>query len=207
MREENNISQLNKGFTLLELMISTAIIFVIILAIIVTQNFLINQQNYTLNSYISSDFTNRSVEKLVKELRNSRSADNGAYIFEILGDQELSFYTNVDNDTQVEKVRYYLDNNIFYRSVIKPSGYPIQYLDENKKITILAENVDNSTPLFYYYNSNWPQDKTNNPLQIQNRLTQTKIVEINLSLKNNNKTDNSYQIKTFVQIRTLKDNL
>jgi prepilin-type N-terminal cleavage/methylation domain-containing protein len=198
----------NQGFTLIELMISTAIIIIIVAAIFLLQNFLIDQQNYTLNSFISTDYANRSVEKLVKELRNSRNADNGAYTFETLNDQALSFYTNTDKDSQIEKVRYYLEGSTFYRSVIDPSGYPVEYLEENEIITPLAENVANETnPLFYYYNSDWPQDQSNNPLPIEDRLTQTKIIKIDLSLENKNKAENNYQINTFVQIRTLKDNL
>lgn len=198
-----------KGFTFLELIISVAIISTILAAIFTLQSFFFNQQQDTLNYFISTDFTNRAVEKMVKEIRNSRIADNGAYLFEVLNNQEIVFYSNIDKDLQVEKLHYYLLDNTLYRSITEPNDFPIEYPPENEKISVIAQNVTNlDNPIFYYYNSDWPQDTDNNPLSTENRLTQTRLIEINLLLETQDHTqDNNFQIKTYAQIRTLKDNL
>jgi type II secretory pathway pseudopilin PulG len=54
----------------------------------------------------------KGIETMVKEIREARVGDDGAYIIEKAEDYEFIFYSDVDKDEAVERVRYF----------IKPAG-------------------------------------------------------------------------------------
>jgi len=199
----------NNGLTLIELLITFGLIVFIFSAFIVLHNFTLSQQQYALDSFITTETANRAIEKITRELRNGRNGDNGAYLLERVNDQELVFYSDIDRDGQVERVRYFLEGEELVKGVTKPTVYPIQYPTTNEHLDLIADGIQNgTTPLFYYYNGNWPADTVNNPLPLANRLTQTRLIGIKLftnSNKNIINTDQSFE--SFVQIRMLKDNL
>jgi prepilin-type N-terminal cleavage/methylation domain-containing protein len=206
---QNQTTNPQAGFTFLELIISVAIVTVIITGVFLLQDFFYKQQQETIDNYVSVDIANRNIERMIREIRNSRIADNGAYTLEILGDQELAFYCNIDNDPQIERVHYYLNGSVLYRGITEPTSHPITYPAQNEKVTPVAQDISNNvTPIFYYYNGSWPSDTANNPLAANQRATQTRTIGISLYLYNQNKGQQTqYQIQSSAQIRTLKDNL
>jgi hypothetical protein len=186
-----------------------AIISVLGLGLISLQYLLGQNQVLVWNNYISIDDANEAVSQMVREIRTSRYGDNGA--FPIIGafDQELIFYSNVDGDIGTERVRYFLTDTTLYKGVIDPVGYPVTYPSANEKLFPISEIVRNGlTPVFYYYNGDWPEDTVNNPLPAPVRLSESKTIKIYLRL--NAKADDAgddYILEPYVQIRMVKDNL
>lgn len=197
------------GFTLLEVVISTAIVSVLVAAVYLLQNFVLDQQQITMNSYISVDYANSAMQTMVRDLRNARFGADGSFILQTANDQELVFFSDVDFDQVTEKVRYFLDGNELKRGITKPSSYPINYPPSEEKIKVINTDIRNATqPIFYYYNSDWPKDTTNNPLPANQRLSQTRLIKISLIVNSSpNQQNTNYQLDSFVQLRTLKDNL
>jgi len=200
---------IQSGFTIPELLISIFITVMIITVIVLVQNSVLSQQQSVASSYVTMNIANNSIQQMVKEIRNSQVGNNGAYLFEILDDYQIIFYSNIDQQEDIEKIHYHLDNNQLIKSVIKPTGYPIEYLESNTKTSVIADNVvNNQEPLFTYYNRDYPQDQVNNPLSPSTRLTQTRLIAINLLININPKIlKQNYRIQSYAQIRTLKDNL
>ncbi len=199
----------NKGFSIVELLIAIFITLIIITVIILVQNSVLDQQQIVTNSYISMNTANYNVQQIIKEIRNCQTGDSGSYLLETLNDQEITFYSNVDSDDQIERITYRLEGSDLVKSVINPTDYPIQYRTEDAQTKTVAENVVNGEQsLFYYYNGNYPQDETNNPLAPNQRATQTRMIGIDLIINVNEKIlKKNYRIESFAQIRTLKDNL
>lgn len=50
----------------------------------------------------------RGIETMIKEIREAREGENGAYPVELAGDKEFIFYSDIDNDSKTERVRYFL---------------------------------------------------------------------------------------------------
>jgi prepilin-type N-terminal cleavage/methylation domain-containing protein len=197
------------GFTLIELLVSMAIISVLGLGLISLQYMLGQNQVLVWNNFVSIDDTNEAVTQMVREIRTSRYGDNGA--FPIIGayDQELIFYSNVDDDIQTERVRYFLTDTTLYKGVVDPVGYPVTYPSANEKLFALSQIVRNgTTPLFYYYNGDWPEDTVNNPLPAPVRLSESKTIKIYLRLNaREDDPEDDYILEPYVQIRMVKDNL
>lgn len=97
-----------KGFTLTETLIAIAIFTIILVAISASVVMLYRTYGYTWQQSLAIDEARRGVETMVKEIRMARSGENGAYPLEKAADKELVFYSDIDGDGKVERVRYFL---------------------------------------------------------------------------------------------------
>lgn len=202
-------NNLQNGFTLVEVLISTVII-VILGGGILTLIFIVSQNRLvTFRNLLNVDQTNAQVSLMVRELRNIRTGENGAYPLEEAGNQEIIFYSDIDYDGQSEKVRYSLSGTQLLKGVIEPTGFPAQYPSNNEKVKVLTDSVRNGDePIFYYYNGDWPADTVNNPLPQPVRLSETKLMKVNLILNTNkDEPETNFSLESYVQLRMLKQNL
>jgi prepilin-type N-terminal cleavage/methylation domain-containing protein len=198
-----------KGFTLIEILI-TAVVTVILAGGILTLQYIIGQNQVTAwKSYVGINEANASTSSLVAELRTARNGENGAYPLEKADSSEIIFYSDVDFDESVERVRYFLTGTTFSRGVTKSSGFPISYLSANEKVKIISTIVRNGTdPIFYYYNNGWPLDTANNPLTTPASPVNVKLIKISIRLNADAQAENKdFVLENFTQIRMLKSNL
>jgi len=199
----------NQGFTVIEVLIGFVII--VGLGMIIVGLNLIFAQNQMLvwQNYVNVEQTNSNVQTLVRELRTARTGDDGAYILEKAGDQEIIFYSDIDFDKKSERVHYWLNGSSLYKGVTKSIGYPAVYQQTGEKVVLLTDFARNGTnPIFYYYNGDWPADTQNNPLVYAVRISATKLIRIYLRLNSQaNQTDRDFILESFTQIRMIKKNL
>jgi prepilin-type N-terminal cleavage/methylation domain-containing protein len=97
-----------RGFTLIETLIA---VFIFTLAMGAATGFIV--VFYRTHSYASQQVTaieeaRRGIETMVKETRAARTGDNGAYPVERADDKQFIFYSDIDNDGQTERIRYFL---------------------------------------------------------------------------------------------------
>jgi len=202
-------NKFESGFTLVEVLVASVVIVFLGMAILGLQYVLGQSQVFIWKSSVDVDQANSSMQSLIKEIRTARPSDSGAYSLELVSDNEIIFYSDIDFDGESEKIRYFLNDNVFSKGVIEPTGFPPTYPEENEKVKVLTENVRNGDePMFYYYNGDWPADTQNNPLPSENRLSNTRSVGILLKLNADaDKPEKDYIAESYVQIRMLKENL
>jgi len=190
------------GVTIIELLISLVLIGVLGLAFVTLQSFISKNQVLIWNNYVAVDDANNAIKQMVKEVRTARSGDNGAYPMEAAFDFEFIFFSDIDSDGQSERVRYVLAGTTFSKGVTEPVGYPVTYPLANDKVR------NGITPVFTYYNGEWPEDTVNNPLPSPVRLSDTKLMRIYLRLNARaNEPEKDYILESYVQVRMLKENL
>jgi hypothetical protein len=133
---------------------------------------------------------------------------NGAYPLAVTEDNQLIFYADVNGDEQVERRRYYVENDILKKGIVEPSGNPPDYVLDSEKTAIVVEHIDLSKlPLFTYYNGNWPGDAPNNPLSYWERPLETRLIKITIPLVISDANgEHLYQAESMVQVRNLKNN-
>lgn len=201
--------KLMTGFTLIEMTVGISIMAMIGLAVLGLQYIIGQSQTTLFNQSIKVEIANTSIAAILREIRTARSGENGAYVIETGENQSFVFYSDVDFDGQTEKIRYFLEGTELKKGVIQPTGFPATYPMEDEVIRIVAENVQNSTlPIFYFYNSDWPEDVANNPLATPVDSDNVRMVRVYLRINTKPEdTDNDYVLDSFAQIRTLKDNL
>ncbi len=103
---------MKNSFTLIETLIT---IFVFALVAGALFNFVVfgyRAHSYTFQQATAINEARKGVEVMVKEIREARVGDDGAYVVEKADDYEFVFYSDIDKDEAVERVRYF----------IKPAG-------------------------------------------------------------------------------------
>lgn len=322
------------GFTLVETIL-TIIIFAF--AIVAVMSFILTiyrSQSYSFQQSVAINEARRGIEIMVKEIRAAKTGDDGSYIIEKADDNEFIFYSDIDKDNLVERVRYFLggsssgnlsddcvtfsnggscfvtfadfftdvlesakvtvsvegdfgssneyaeiyadgisigdvcksgcndcsnfwqgsvtyditaqaqDNDIqlmadssshvnnfcdwqetnhsmkakfdlswvesspvgqtdLQKGVIKPSGWPIQYLPENEKISVISRYVRNTDPIFKYF------DKNGNEIVLTPaRPEETTLMRVYLKINEDiNRSPQDFELESDAQIRNLKVNL
>jgi len=105
---QNFPSENSGGFTLIETLVA---LFVFVATMGAVSAFVVmayRTYGYTWQQSIAIEEARRGVEVMVKEIREARSGDDGSYAIEKAGDKEFIFYSDIDKDNEVERVRYFL---------------------------------------------------------------------------------------------------
>jgi type II secretory pathway pseudopilin PulG len=193
------------GFTLIEILVGSALIVLLGVAFVGLQYILSENQTSAWRNYLSLENANGAVSTFAKEIRNARQSELGSYPLVEANDQEIIFYSDYDYDGTVERVRYTLSGTNLVKGIIEPAGDPLIYdagTEFNKTITNIARNE--TDPLFYYYNSDWPTDTTNNPLAIDDRISDTTEVKIILQTNPDASTSEyNYKLESSIKVRML----
>jgi type II secretory pathway pseudopilin PulG len=97
-----------QSFTLIETLV-TIFIFLLLLGGTIAMIFNLYQtHSFQWQQSLAIAEAKRGVELMVKEIREAREGENGAFAIEKAGDKEFIFYSDVDGDGKTERVRYFL---------------------------------------------------------------------------------------------------
>jgi len=207
MNKKNPLkNELQSAFTLIELLVFIGILTLIGVVFLGFQFIITQNQLSAWRNYLNIEDANRILTEMAKELRNAKESDLGSYPLESANDQEIIFYSDIDNDNATEKVRYKLTGTVLEKGVIEPQGSPISYPQSEEKVASLSDNIRNlATPVFYYYNSDWPQDAVNNPLIQSQRISETKLIYVSLRFNTeDNDPQRDYVLDSYIRVRMLQ---
>lgn len=193
-----------RGITLIETIVTVAIIFVVLGAISGSVITLYRTHKYTLEQSQAITEARRGVETMVKEIREAVPGDDGAYVIELAQDYEFIFYSDIDKDEAAERVRYFIDDTDFKKGVINPSaGWPVSYPLGNEEISILSRYIRNQPPVFHYFNGDGDEIT-----ELPARLKDTKLMRVYLVINvDPAQPPQNYELSSDIQIRNLKTNL
>lgn len=95
-----------RGITLIEALTTIAIFALIMTATSVFVYTSYRTYGTAWRQSVVIEEARRGVEVMIKEIREARMGDDGSYPIERAGDREFIFFSDIDNDGQVERVRY-----------------------------------------------------------------------------------------------------
>jgi prepilin-type N-terminal cleavage/methylation domain-containing protein len=197
---------MHRGFTLIEAIISTALIAV--LMIIITEFYIQgNRLQLQLNNQMTTLTAARTAShKMVKAIREMTTGANGGYALIAATNTSLDFYADIDNDQIIEEVQYFLNGTTLQQRITKPSGNPTEYQTSTGIVTTLATNVANGNdPIFIFYTPDYPTNST--PLPIPIDLKNVALIKIQLAIGSGTTVNSTNVIETFAHLRNLKTNL
>lgn len=193
------------GFTLIEVLVASAILVILAFGFLGLQYIIGQNQVSVWRNFLSIEDANSSLSNLSRELRDARQSATGGYLLEVANDNEIVFYSDIDYDGVVERVRYTLSGDQLVKGVTKPAGQPVSYPLDSEKNKVITDIVRNgSVAVFYYYNSDWPKDTINNPLSQATRISET--AQVKVLLKTNpkiDKPDQDYILESIVRLRMI----
>ncbi|HDL10182.1 MAG TPA: type II secretion system protein [Candidatus Omnitrophica bacterium] len=195
-----------KGFTLIETIVVIIVFTLALGALFALIMMAYRTQSYTWEQSQAIEEARRGVETMVREIREARNGDNGAYIIFVTQDREFGFYSDIDKDFDIERVRYFVEGDpdvpegaLFKKGVINPVGIPATYPTSSEVVTTLAKYVRNGPPIFRYY------DENGNELSPPARRKDTTLMEVYLVINvDRNRTPQDFELKSRTQIRNLR---
>lgn len=199
---------LTKGFTVVELLISIAILVGVSWTASIFERDVFSL-NGTLQDSLNAQLDGRNLVKtMVAELRKTTESSVGSYPVDTAATSSIAFYSDIDNDGLIEKVRYFLNGNVIKKGVIKPTGSPLTYNPANETLSTLVNSVVSSStlPIFQYYPETYTG--TSSPLSIPVDVSQVRLVKITVIIdKNPNRSPTQIIETSNATLRNLKDNL
>jgi prepilin-type N-terminal cleavage/methylation domain-containing protein len=145
----------SRGFTFMEMMVVIAIVTVVGISTTGMIQFFYQKNAFLLEQTSALDNARRAILDGVRTIREASYGDDGSYPIGTAATSTLTFYSDIDNDTLVERVRYTLLSGTLYRAVTKSTGVPPIYTGQPESTSTISMYVRNasSTPLFTYYNA------------------------------------------------------
>jgi prepilin-type N-terminal cleavage/methylation domain-containing protein len=187
-----------KGFSLMETMIATSILLLIMAF---SYEFIVTgfkTTTFTSEQETAIDHARRAMEIMVKEIRGANYSEQGSYALELADKHNFIFYSDINDDNRMEKVRYFLDGTELKRVVTLP-GALYDYSGSSSTST-LAQYVNNQEDnIFVYYDSE---------LNVTNQINEIRLINIHLKINvTPERAPNDYILESDVNMRNLKDNL
>lgn len=143
-----------QGLTIVEMLVSIAIFIVVMITISGLVIYFYRGNSYVIQQSFAVNSARKGVEFAVRQIREATYSDTGAYPVINVQAQSFSFYSDIDKDNNVEKVRYFLEGTDFKKGEIEASGDPPVYHDVDEAIIVISDNVRNGLEnVFTYYNA------------------------------------------------------
>lgn len=143
------------------------------------------------------------------ELRTATVAENGAFPILEAGTNTLTFYSDIDDDGVVERVRYFLSGSKMRKGVIDPEGAPLSYVTSNESVTDQIQGVVNSaTSIFQYFDSSYNGTASSTaPLSQPVNNSAIRLIKLTIEVDRDvRRPPGPVQVVTQAMLRNLKDN-
>ncbi|HEX2792440.1 MAG TPA: hypothetical protein VHO23_01870 [Candidatus Paceibacterota bacterium] len=172
---------LRPGFTLAETLVVVAILSAVGIALMGIIASFYRSNAYILEQTTAVDNANRGLDISFSSLREATYGEDGSYPLQTAATSSLVFYSDIDTDNSVERVRVYLLKGSLYRVVTNAGGNPPTYSGQASATTTIATSVANAgaSPLFRYYDANGAELPAPVNLSLVRSVRLTLLVDLN----------------------------
>jgi len=110
---------------------------------------------YALERTLALESARRGVLSIATDIREARYGDNGAYPVVSLSPYEMVFYADTDVPGDIERVRYFIQDGVLQKGIVRPEGSPATYTGAEVIAQAIpyVRNEAQSVPLFTFYAS------------------------------------------------------
>ncbi len=193
------------GMTLIEMLVTLSIFVVIMLVITFSLASFYRYNSYVMEQATAIDSARRGVDSTIDDIREATYSDEGAFPIISANKDSFSFYSDINKDNNIEKVRLFLNAGIFEKGVTESAGSPLTYNGQPEKIYILSNNVRNISQgvnIFRYYNNTGTEIINTSNVSHIAFVKMTIIVNVNPV-----RSPNDFTLKASAALRNLKTNL
>ncbi len=192
-----------RGMTLVEAVVVVAITVAVGASLLSVIRMFYRSNAYVFEAAASVDSARRGLSTTLSAVREASYADDGNYPIASAATSSILFYSDIDSDGGIERVRVYTVGTTLYRVVTNAAGSPPSYTGQQPATSTLATYVrnTNATPIFTYYDSSGMQLSTTTPdISEISSVAVTLMVDINP-----NRAPNILNLTGTATLRNLRD--
>ncbi len=191
-----------KGMTLTEVIVVVAASTVLLLAVAGAVAYFYSYNATLIAQRQATDLAERGVRTMVQELRAMSFANDGGYPIVSYGENQITFFLNIDDDELVERITYEVVDNQLQRTVFKPSGTPPQFdLSSPYSTQIVSDHIRNTSEesVFTYRNN------LGETIVGTEQITDIRFIEVELQINvNPERVVNDFTLQSSVSPRNLR---
>lgn len=209
-KNKKNFRKNSAGFTLMETLVTVAIVAMIASVIGAFQADIFSFTSLIDTSIKNQNDARKILRPFVGEIRGASLSNIGAFPIATAGTSTLSFYTNVDGDDLREQITYYLEGTELKKSVIKPTGSPFIYDPNDAEVSTLVSDILVSVedPIFEYFDETYNGTASTTPLTQPVAPIDVRLVKVKILIDSDpNKPPAPFEVTTQVTVRNLKTSL
>ena len=105
---QNLRNKSQKGFTLIETLIAILIFSLTFSGLVMAINHLYRAYDFIWSQASAISEARRGVKTMIREIRGANTGEDGSYAIQKAEDNEFIFFSDIDKDGQLERVRYFL---------------------------------------------------------------------------------------------------
>lgn len=197
--------RISKGLTVIEMVVTIAIFTLAMGAVVGSILTFYRGTDFAIEQAFAVESARRGVDRMVRDIREATFADTGAFPIIAMSTTSLSFYSDIDRDASVERVRFFLDGDTFKKGVTNATGTPSAYILSTEEESIVSEHVQNGiegTSIFEYFDSDGTLIATTTNIADVAFVRVSLIVNVNPV-----RLPNEFTLRSSATLRNLKTNL
>ena len=195
------------GFTLIEMLMVIAINTILVVVITSSIAQIYKNNSYTFEQANEIEAARRSIGIWVRDAREMTQGADGAYPIELLQDNKMGFYSDIDRDSSVEYVEYSLSSTTLIKKTYNPVGNPPVYStttpDSTETLSTYVQNSLQSVPVFTYYSATGTVLASPSAMLSDMRYVVMKVI-VNIDPA---RSPGEFMLQASAAPRNLKDNL
>ncbi len=192
-----------RGMTLVEALVVVAITAMVGGSLLSAIRYFYVNNAYVFEAANSVSQARRGLATMLHDLREASYADDGNYPIGAAATSSVTFYSDIDSDGGIERVKIWRYGTSLYKVVTNAGGNPPTYTGQTSATTTISSFLRNasSTPIFKYYTSGGVQLATTTP-----DISQIAIVraEVQIDL-NPNRAPQIFMMSGSATLRNLHD--
>ncbi len=148
-------TRFTRGLTLIETIIWVAVFTMAMAAMVQSLLSFYRANTYTLEQAQAVSDARRAIERVVQVMREADYGSDGAYPIVSMSTTSITFYADIDQDPQVERVRYFIASTTLSRGVVEPTGDPVAYTagETISPVASFIRNIEQGIVAFTYYDA------------------------------------------------------
>jgi len=201
----------HQGFTIIEAVIAITFITLVGVVIVVFQKSVIGNTKIIQSNLVAQTQIRKTLQMFVAEVRSSTQSAAGGYVIEKAATSSLVFYGNIDNDSLIERVRYFIPTTTpptaLKKGITKPTGTAYNLSGEKVSDLVTGIKASSTVPIFVYFDASYNGTSSSTPLAQPVNIADIRLVKIALPVDPNASRSPVFQTySTQAMFRNLKDN-
>jgi type II secretory pathway pseudopilin PulG len=194
------------GMTLVETVVAIGIYTILILAITSSITSLYKTNSYALAQANEVDNARRGMTQWNRDTKEMILAEDGTFPLAVIDEHHLGYFSDTDQDLNVEYVEYILASTTLTKYVYNATGSPATYdfttPDQEQTLSLFVQNINQATSTFFYF------DETGAALSSTSPLVDVKYIKAQIIVNIDPfRSPGEFMLRSSIAPRNLKDNL